>query len=80
MKILILSVHRPTDYARQMLKSGVCGYWSKRATTEELIQAIETVAAGGDWFAQDVVQAVLNELAAENWNGAAGVSCRPSPP
>jgi DNA-binding NarL/FixJ family response regulator len=61
-KIVILSVHNPAHYAVQILKSGAHGCVSKDASTAELVQAIETVAGGGDYFSADVAQSVLRKL------------------
>jgi two-component system, NarL family, nitrate/nitrite response regulator NarL len=61
-KIVILSVHDPAHYAVQILKSGAHGCVSKDASTAELVQAIETVAGGGDYFSADVAQSVLRKL------------------
>jgi two-component system, NarL family, nitrate/nitrite response regulator NarL len=67
-KIVILSVHNPARYAVQLLKSGAHGCLSKDASTAELVEAIETVAGGGDYFSADVAQSVLRKLSghAEN--------------
>lgn len=45
-KVLVLSVHDDTAYAREVLEAGVLGYMLKRAAAEELIPAIRAVASG----------------------------------
>lgn len=45
-KVLVLSVHEDSAYAREMLEAGVLGYMLKRAAPEELIPAIRKVATG----------------------------------
>jgi DNA-binding NarL/FixJ family response regulator len=46
-KVLALTVHEDRGYLRQMLEVGVAGYVLKRSAPEELIRAINAVAAGG---------------------------------
>jgi len=62
MKVVILSMHNPTQYAAQILESGARGCVSKEASTAELVRAIETVAGGGDYFRVEVAQAVLSKF------------------
>lgn len=62
-KILILSGHHSARFAVQILKSGACGSVSKEASTEELLQAIQTVVAGGSYFNSDTAKAALDYLA-----------------
>jgi DNA-binding NarL/FixJ family response regulator len=49
-KTLVLTIHDSTAYLRQMLEAGAAGYLVKRATTEELIHAIRSVAKGGTYI------------------------------
>ncbi|MCC6977948.1 MAG: response regulator transcription factor [Candidatus Melainabacteria bacterium] len=49
-RTLILTIHDSTAYLRQMLEAGAAGYLVKRATTEELIHAIRSVAKGGTYI------------------------------
>lgn len=44
--VLVLTMHRSDEYLFEMLKAGASGYLIKGAETEELIQAIRTVAKG----------------------------------
>jgi DNA-binding NarL/FixJ family response regulator len=46
-RILVLSVHEDKGYVRQLLAAGAAGYVLKRGASEELIRAIQVVAAGG---------------------------------
>jgi two-component system nitrate/nitrite response regulator NarL len=62
-KVLILSGHPSARYAVQIIKSGACGSISKEAPTDELLQAIETVVAGGSYFSADTARAALDGLA-----------------
>jgi DNA-binding NarL/FixJ family response regulator len=49
-RTLVLTIHDSTAYLRQMLEAGAAGYLVKRATTEELIHAIRSVAKGGTYI------------------------------
>jgi DNA-binding NarL/FixJ family response regulator len=46
-KILALTVHEDRGYLRQLLEVGIDGYILKRSAPDELIRAINAVAAGG---------------------------------
>ncbi len=46
-KVLVLTAHDESGYLRQLLQVGAAGYVLKKAATEELINAIRVVAAGG---------------------------------
>lgn len=46
-KVLALTAHEDTGYLRQMLQAGASGYVVKRVASDDLIQAIRIVAAGG---------------------------------
>ena len=45
-KVLALTVHEDKGYIRQLLAAGAAGYVLKRTAPEELIRAIQVVAAG----------------------------------
>ncbi len=49
-KVLALTAKRATAYLDQLLKIGVSGYILKQVAFNELIEAICTVAAGGNYF------------------------------
>lgn len=46
-RVLVLTVHEDRAYVRQLLEAGAAGYLLKRSAAEELIRAIQVVAAGG---------------------------------
>ena len=46
MRILIVSRQSERVYAERALQAGAAGYWMKNGSAEELLRAIETVAAG----------------------------------
>jgi two-component system nitrate/nitrite response regulator NarL len=61
-KVLILSMYRSSEYVLRMIESGARGYVLKDASPDELLQAIETVAAGQAFFGQEVARVALNQF------------------
>jgi two-component system nitrate/nitrite response regulator NarL len=61
-KVLVLSMHKQSDYVMRILQSGAQGYVLKEATPEELVKAIETVYAGESFFSPDIARAALNQF------------------
>ena len=61
-KVLILSMHRRTEYLLRILQSGARGYVLKEAPSEELVKAIETVNAGEAFFSPDIARLALNQF------------------
>jgi two-component system response regulator NreC len=49
-RVLVLTRHGDQVYLRQMLEAGAAGYVLKRASAEELMMAIRTVASGGTYI------------------------------
>src|SRR5947209_17158500 len=46
-RTLIVSRQSERIYAERALQAGAAGYWMKNGSAEELLRALETVAAGG---------------------------------
>ena len=63
MKIVILSVHNPAQYASRIAHSGAQGCLSKDASAAELVQAIEAVAEGRNFFNSEAASAALPKFA-----------------
>jgi DNA-binding NarL/FixJ family response regulator len=61
-RVLVLSTHSTIHHAMRILKSGARGYVLKQASAEELVKAIETVAAGKTCFSPEVASLALNQL------------------
>ena len=61
-KVLILSMHSNTNYVLRMIQSGARGYVLKEASTEELMNAIETVDSGKTFFSSKVAHLVLKQF------------------
>ena len=70
-KILALTVHEDKGYIRQLLTAGASGYALKRAAPEELIRAIQVVAAGGMYLDPTVAGKVVGGFVKTPAKGAA---------
>jgi len=68
-KVLILSMYANTDYVMRIIQCGARGFVIKEAPVEELLQAIETVHAGGSHFSPDVARVALNQVVLGGKNG-----------
>jgi DNA-binding NarL/FixJ family response regulator len=61
-RILIVSRQSERTYAERALRAGASGYWMKNGSAEELLRALETVAAGGIY-----VSPAINALAVQKF-------------
>jgi DNA-binding NarL/FixJ family response regulator len=66
LKVLIFSLHTEAVYAARAMEAGARGYISKNAAPEELLEAIETVLAGGTAIERDIAQELGNRGAEED--------------
>ena len=73
-KVIIMSMHRHTEYVLRILQSGARGYVLKDASTDELVKAIETVSSGESFFSRDVARLALNQFVRGNTAGANGTN------
>ena len=48
--VIMLSMHEKNEYVTQAIQAGARGYVLKDAPAEDIINAIETVANGGNYF------------------------------
>lgn len=60
-KVLILSMQSSRDTVLRIIKAGARGYVLKDAPPDELVRAIEAVAAGEAFFSPPVAQIALNQ-------------------
>lgn len=58
-KLLMLSMHDSREYISTSVMYGASGYILKDVSTEEIIEAIEKVAAGGTFFSTGVSEVLL---------------------
>jgi DNA-binding NarL/FixJ family response regulator len=59
-KILVLTLHEDRAYLRQALDAGVHGYVVKRSAAANLVSAIRSVIAGGNYIDPAVAKRVLS--------------------
>jgi len=72
--VLILTVHEDRGYLRQLLDLGVAGYLLKRSAAEELIRAIEAIAAGGIYLDPAIAGMAVGMTASRPSDGASGAA------
>ena len=49
-KVIALTAHRASAYLKQVMKAGASGYVLKKVAFDELMEAIRTVASGGEYI------------------------------
>ena len=64
-KVLMLSMHRETQYAVRALKSGAAGYLNKQSAPDQLIGAIRLVASGKKYISAEVAQELASQVSGE---------------
>jgi DNA-binding NarL/FixJ family response regulator len=65
-KVILLSAYSGAQYVPRILQSGARGYLSKQASSEEMLTAIELVAAGDTYFGPEISRIALNQLVGKN--------------
>lgn len=65
LKIITLSMHGDEDYYFAMVSAGVKGFLLKNSDIEEVKNAIRTVAEGGSYFSQELLQTLVGSLKAK---------------
>lgn len=60
--VLMLSSHPEEQYALHALRGGAGGYVQKDASAEEILEALERVAAGRRWVSSALAEQLANEL------------------
>jgi len=60
--VLILTMHPEDQYAVRAFRAGASGYLTKQSIPEELITAVETVAAGRKYITPAVAEALASEV------------------
>ena len=64
-KVLMLSMHRETQYAVRALKSGAAGYLNKQSAPAQLVDAIRLVASGKKYISAEVAQELASQVSGE---------------
>lgn len=58
-KVIVLSMHTTQEFIFNAIKSGAKGYLPKNITREELIDSINTVYKGKEYFSKDISEIIL---------------------
>ncbi|TLX06969.1 response regulator transcription factor [Rhizobium sp. MHM7A] len=64
-RVVMLSMHDSREYISSSVMHGAAGYVLKDVSTDEIVSAIDTVAAGGTYFSSGVFDALMGERAEE---------------
>ncbi|HEY9153936.1 MAG TPA: response regulator transcription factor, partial [Opitutaceae bacterium] len=68
--ILVLTVHEDTSYIREILQAGATGYVLKRSASDELVNAIRSVANGNLHIDPHVTGKLMNTLIPSKGNSS----------
>lgn len=60
--VLILASHPEEQYALHALRAGARGYVQKDSTADEILEAIERVAAGRTWLSEAVTEQMAQDI------------------
>lgn len=62
LNIVMLTTYEEEDVIVKALCSGACSYISKKASLEEIVEALRIVAAGGSYMSPSVAREIVNHL------------------
>lgn len=69
-RILVVSRQSECTYAERALRAGAAGYWMKNGSAEQLLRAVETVAAGEIYVSPVIALLAVHKLAGQHRNDA----------
>jgi len=69
-RIIALSIHSQRRFVADMLSAGAAGYILKECLFDELVQAIQTVAAGGRYLSPRITDVVVDDYVERLSGGA----------
>lgn len=61
-KVLMLSMYTQEHYALRTLKMGASGYLTKDTASEELIEAVRKIAAGGKYISSSMAENIAHRI------------------
>lgn len=64
-RVLMLSIYPEDQYGLRALRSGAAGYLNKASAPDELVRAVETVAAGRKYVTAALAQSLVDNLTGE---------------
>jgi len=62
LNIVMLTTYEEEDVILKALCSGACSYISKKASLEEIVEALRIVAAGGSYMSPSIAREIVNHL------------------
>jgi len=62
MRILVLSAYERSEYIVGLVRAGVAGYVLKHDSSDMLVQAVRTVAAGEEWLSPRVADILIKAM------------------
>ena len=68
LKILALTMLSESSHIRQMLKAGASGYLLKSCSQAELVEAIQALSIGENYFSKEVSLAIMQSITPEKTN------------
>lgn len=64
--VLVLSMYPEDQFAIRMLKAGASGYLHKDSSPEVLVEAIRTIAKGGEYLSAEITKLLYKEMSNKN--------------
>lgn len=64
--VLVLSMYPEDQFAIRMLKAGASGYLHKDSSPEILVEAIRTIAKGGEYLSAEITKLLYKEMNNKN--------------
>lgn len=64
--VLVLSMYPEDQFAIRMLKAGASGYLHKDSSPEVLVEAIRTIAKGGEYLSAEITKLLYKEMNNKN--------------
>src|SRR5437879_7757647 len=64
-KVLVLTMHPEDQYATRVLKAGASGYLTKETASEEVVNALTKILAGGKYASAAFSQTLISQLATQ---------------
>jgi DNA-binding NarL/FixJ family response regulator len=62
LNIVMLTTYEEEDVILKALCAGACSYLSKKASLEEIVEALRIVAAGGSYMSPSIAREIVNHL------------------
>jgi len=65
-KVIILSSYDDLKIIKEVMKLGVSGYLTKQCASENIVEAIQVVSSGEEYFCQSVREKIFNNITKDN--------------